>query len=125
MDILADYITNLSQVNEDIIEDLVQYGKAFDILSITDVMNMFVSNMLSTPNRGRDKNTFEAIDKAFEHIAANDDSSSHILISLVDSKISPYDYESLDYAYKKLQQLEEGKVFQMMFRFFLIKCYIV
>ena len=63
--------------------------------------------MLSTPIKGRENDTFNAIDKAFEHISANDDSSRNILSTLLDSEISPYDYEALDYAYKKLHQLEE------------------
>ena len=47
---------------------------------------------------------FKAVDKAIEHIPADDD-PLNILQSLLDSKISPYDYEILDYVYKKLNQL--------------------
>ena len=110
--ILAEYINNTNiGINQDIIQDLVQYAKAFGIMSLTEVMELFVTKMLSSSaapcsnsSKNKLKDMFKAVDKAIEHIPANDD-PLNILQSLLDSKISPYDYEVLDYVYKKLNQL--------------------
>ena len=109
--ILAEYINNTSiGINQDIIQDLVQYAKAFGIMSLTEVMELFVTKMLSSTSpcssssKNKLKEMFKAVDKAIEHIPADDD-PLNILQSLLDSKISPYDYEVLDYVYKKLNQL--------------------
>ena len=110
---MAEYINNTSiGINQDIIQDLVQYAKAFGIMSLTEVMELFVTKMLSSAapcsssssSKNKLKDMFKAVDKAIEHIPADDD-PLNILKSLLDSKISPYDYEVLDYVYKKLNQL--------------------
>ena len=78
--ILAEYINNTSiGINQDIIPDLVQYAKAFGIMSLTEVMELFVTKMLSSvnpcssSNKNKLKDMFKAVDKAIEHIPADDD----------------------------------------------------